>query len=138
MRERFVALIVAALSITTGAAAVAQTPPPLPTPTPIVLPTLPPSQQVNPYVKMGIDLLTGVIRQQLINSQNTANGQVSYFRRFEMQVQTGPNAYRAVHLHQGTVINPRGESIQSGQRVSVGGIAQPDGSLNADVITIQQ
>jgi len=41
-------------------------------------------------------------------------------------------------LHQGTVINPRGATIANGQRVNVRGLAQSDGSLNADEITIVQ
>jgi hypothetical protein len=87
---------------------------------------------------MGIDLVTGIIKTQTLNARNAASGNVSYFKRFDMQVETSPNAYRAVHLHQGTVINPRGASIERGQRVAVSGIAQPDGSLDANVVTILQ
>ena len=137
MRLRFVALLIAALCAGRFSSAVnAQTP--APTPTPIVLPTMPPSQAVNPYVKMGIDLITGVLREQIANSKNTANGQVTYFHRFEMEVRTGTNAYRVVHLHQGTRIEPLGGNITAGQRVSVNGQGQPDGSLAADDIVIQQ
>lgn len=87
---------------------------------------------------MGIDLITNAIHQQSANSRNSASGQVTYFRRFEMQVQTGPNAYRDVHLHQGTVINPRGAWIAPGRRVNVQGLGQSDGSLAADNITVLQ
>jgi hypothetical protein len=138
MIARFVTLAAVALCIGTANVATADPQAPAPTPTPVNLPTLPPNAQVNPYVKMGIDIITGIVKTQLANNANAAVGQVSYFKRFEMQVATGNNAYRSVHLHQGTVINPRGASIEPGQRVDVGGIAQSDGSLDANVITIQQ
>jgi hypothetical protein len=44
--------------------------------------------------------------------------------------------YRDVHLHQGTVINPRGWTIQPGQQVDVYGHPNSDGSLEADSITV--
>ena len=53
----------------------------------------------------------------------------------ELQVQTAPNVYRQIHLHQGTIINPRGTTLTPGMIVDVSGTAQPDHSLNADVIT---
>ena len=136
MDTRFVALGAAALCLELGAGAAAQSP--APTPTPVSLPTLPPARTIDPYVKAAIDVLGGVVRQQITNSQNTANGTVSFYKRFDLQVQTGTNAYRTIHLHQGTIINPRGVSIADGQTVSVGGVAQSDGSLNANVVTIQQ
>jgi hypothetical protein len=137
MHPRFVAF--AALSLLLGAASVAgpaaaQTP--APTPTPINLPTLPPDSKIAPYVQMGIDLLKGVINQQVQANANQVSGRVQSFRPFELSVQTGRNSYRQVHLHRGTVINPTGESLEAGQHVSVVGIAQQDGSLNADTITI--
>jgi hypothetical protein len=137
VRLRFVTLIIAALCASAVSSAVnAQTP--APAPTPIVLPTMPPNQTVNPYVKMGIDLVTGLLRQEISNSKNTANGQVTYFRRFDMEVRTGANSYREVRLHQGTRIEPLGGNITAGQRVAVNGQGQPDGSLAADDIVIQQ
>jgi hypothetical protein len=132
MTSRFVAVVAAALCIGSsafhGAPALADDPTPPPAPV----------AGLDPYVRTAIDLLTGIVTRQIQNNRNGANGEVSYFRRFEMQVQTGTNSYRAVHLHQGTVIDPRGKSLEPGQRVSVGGIAQSDGSLDADVITILQ
>ena len=136
MANRFVAVVVAALCLAT--ARVANAADPSPAPTPVNLPTFPPSVPANPYIKTAIDILTGVVERQLQTSANAANGQVTYFKRFDMQVQTGPNSYRAIHLHQGTVINPRGATIGTGQRVSVGGVAQSDGSLEANVITLLQ
>ncbi len=139
MKTRFVALGAAVLSIAIGSAGTATAnPQPNPTPTPVNLPTLPPNTKLDPYAKMGIDLLTGVIRQSITNAEGSTSGQVSYFRRFDMQVQTGRNGYRSIRLHQGTVINPRGQSISVGQQVDVSGIAQPDGTIDANVITIKQ
>jgi hypothetical protein len=135
MKPRFVALGAVALSLAAASAVApvtAQTP--TPTSTPISLPSLPPS--INPYVKDAIDLLTGVVNHQLQVNANSGSGTVSYFKRFEMQIQTGRNSYRSIHLHQGTVINPTGESITVGQHVDVSGVSQPDGSLAANTITI--
>ena len=66
---------------------------------------------------------------------NSAHGVVRYFRHFELQIETAPRVYRDVHLHQGTVINPRGTTLEPGMVVDVAGSAQSDGSLNADTIT---
>ena len=139
MIQRFVVFVAAALCVAgTAAASADPTPAPSPSPTPVSVPTLSPSSKLDPYAKAAIDMLGGVIRQQIQNSANSTSGQVSYFKRFEMQLQTGRNAYRGVHLHQGTIINPRGASVTVGQRVDVSGTPQQDGSLDANVITIQQ
>ncbi len=137
MSTRFVAVVAAALFLGGGSIAGAQQATPAPAPTPVNLPSPAPRASLDPYARAAIDLLTGVVRQQLQGGGATS-GEVTYFKRFEMQVQTGNNAYRAIHLHQGTVINPRGASIATGQRVNVTGVAQPDGSLSANVVTINQ
>jgi opacity protein-like surface antigen len=67
---------------------------------------------------------------------NHSRGRVTYFKRFDLQIRMPLNTYRDIHLHQGTVINPRGASIENGQVLDVVGRANPDGSLNADTITI--
>jgi hypothetical protein len=67
---------------------------------------------------------------------NHSRGTVTYFKRFDLQIRMPLNTYRDVHLHQGTVINPRGASLEDGQVLDVVGRANPDGSLNADTITI--
>jgi len=139
MNMRFVALGAAVLSIALGAAGTAKAAPqPQPTPTPVNLPTLPPDAKLDPYAKIGIDILTGVLRQSITNAQGSTSGQVSYFRRFDMQVQTGRNGYRTIKLHQGTVINPRGATITVGQQVDVSGTPLGDGTIDANVITIKQ
>ncbi len=109
---------------------------PAPSPTPVNLPPLPPTTKVDPYTRAAIDLLTGAVNRAIGNLRNTTSGTVSYFKRFDLQVQTGPSAYREVHLHQGTIIDPRGTTLAVGQHVDVGGTAQSDGSLNANVITV--
>jgi len=134
MFTRFVAVLTLALSF--GVAAASAQTYPAPAPTPVNLPTLPPDVRVDPITRAAIDLGIQIIRYQQWKMSNQAVGDVTYFKRFEMQVKTGRDSYRNVHLHQGTVINPRGVSIELGQRVEVGGDVQPDGSLSANVITI--
>ena len=134
MFTRFVAVLTLALSF--GVAAASAQTYPAPAPTPVNLPTLPPDVRVDPITRAAIDLGIQIIRYQQWKMSNQAVGDVTYFKRFEMQVKTGRDSYRNVHLHQGTVINPRGVSIELGQRGEVGGDAQPDGSLSANVITI--
>jgi hypothetical protein len=136
MNQRFVMLAGAALCFACAGGASADSQSPAATPSPIDLPTLGPSQPLNPYLKMGIDYINGLVERQRVRAQNQADGRVTYFKRFDLQVQTGADSYRDVHLHQGTVINPRGVSLEPGQRVSAHGLALPDGSLDASVITI--
>ena len=98
------------------------------------IPSLPPEVENNPYVLSVINALGGVLQS---TNGNHAQGKVVFFKRFELQVETAPRVYREVHLHQGTVINPRGITLVSGQTVEISGIAQGDGSLNADAITVR-
>ena len=67
---------------------------------------------------------------------NHVRGRVTYFHRFDLQLRLPLNAYKDIHLHQGTIINPRGATITTNQLLDVKGQAQPDGSINADEITI--
>jgi len=67
---------------------------------------------------------------------NHSRGTVTYFKRFDLQLRMPLNTYRDIHLHQGTVIDPRGATIHPGQVLDVVGRANSDGSLNADTITI--
>jgi hypothetical protein len=113
---------------------------PIVVPTPIAVPTLPPTP--NPTVRSLIDAATGVVRGMLDrNAQhaaNTAHGVVTYYKRFDLQLRIGSNTYRTVHLHQGTEIDPRGATIARGNTIDIHGVGQPDGSLAADVITIDR
>ncbi len=98
------------------------------------VPAIPPGVINNPYVQSVLQAIGGV--GQTTNGP-TAIGSVTYFKRFNLQLQTAPNVYRQVYLHQGTIINPRGATIQNGQRLDVSGQPQADGSLAANEITIR-
>jgi hypothetical protein len=113
---------------------------PQPTPSPIVVPTLPPSgnSQTNQIIRTATGIVTDILGRERVRLANSSHGQVSYFKKFDMQVQTGPNSYRTIHLHQGTVINPRGATPSAGATVDISGQNQSDGSLNADYITVIQ
>jgi hypothetical protein len=100
---------------------------------PVAIPSIPPQIQNNPIVQSVLNAVGNILLQT--TNGNTAHGKVKYFRRFDMQVETAPNVYRDVHLHQGTVINPRGATIEPGMTVDVNGSVQSDHSLNADTIT---
>ena len=95
-------------------------------------PSVPPDVQNNPIVQSILQSVGGLLQT---TNGNMAHGRVTWFRRFEMQLETAPGVYRQVHLHQGTIINPRGTTITPGMTVDVSGSAQSDHSLNADAIT---
>jgi hypothetical protein len=108
------------------------------TPAPIVLPTLPPDTPNGDLIRAAVGIAQQILQNQRIRNANNAAGTVTYFRRYEMQIQNGTNSYRTIHLHPGTVINPRGATPGVGTSVSVSGLGQSDGSLAADTITLQQ
>jgi hypothetical protein len=136
MPPRFVAAFALVLCLAPlPSRAVEPSPAPAPTATPFSS-SLPPSLKLPDQVKAAIDAAASLIRAEELRRKNVAVGEVTYFKRFEMQVRTSADHYRNVHLHQGTEIQPRGATPGPGRRVRVGGVAQPDGSLDADVITI--
>jgi TolA-binding protein len=144
MNTRFVAAFALALSLAAGAAASAE---PSPTPSPAATPNAAvPGNIVNgETVQQVINAVNSIVKGQLdqglgqlTRRANETRGEVSYFRRFEMQVKLGRDSYREIHLHQGTIINPRGATIRTGDTVTVSGDPQNDGSLNANSITIIQ
>lgn len=128
--------LVLALGATTFAGA--QSTPAPAAPTPIPAPTLPPNTTNNAVLNTILNVGQQILQRQAINARNNARGQVSYFKRFDMQVNCGSNCYRNVRLHQGTVINPRGATPGAGTWVDVNGHTDPDGTLEADTITILQ
>ncbi len=140
MIKRFSLSVLAALvAVTLAPAAFADpTPEPASTPPPAAAPALPlpiPSGLLNsPYVQGILNALGGVTQT---TNGSTAIGKVTYFKQFELQLETAPTVYRRVRLHQGTVINPRGTTIQPGMSLQVNGVPQNDGSLNADTITLR-
>ena len=127
MKNRVVAVIATVLLL--GA-----TPSPAPTSAPIVAPTIPPG--VGGVVQTIIQKITGDAVAPLGVDPNHVRGQVTYFRRFDLQIAMPLQTYKQIHLHQGTIINPRGAALQSGQTVDVQGTPNSDGSLNANEITI--
>jgi hypothetical protein len=80
--------------------------------------------------------LAGDLAAPFSVDKNHLRGVVSYFHAYDLQVRLPLNDYRNVHLHQGTVINPRGWTLGNGQVIDVQGHTQPDGSLDADTITL--
>ena len=111
------------------------TPAPSPTATPLSS-VIPSGIKILDQVKAAIDTAASMIRAEEIRRKNVATGEVTFFKRYEMQVRTSPDHYRNIHLRQGTEIQPRGATPGPGRHVRVGGVAQPDGSLNADIITV--
>jgi len=128
--------LVLALGATTFAGA--QSTPAPAAPTPIPAPTLPPNATNDPVLNTILNVGQQILQRQIINARNNTRGQVSYFKRFDMQVNCGTNCYRNVKLHQGTVIYPRGATPGAGTWVDVNGHTDPDGTLEADTITILQ
>lgn len=96
------------------------------------VPSVPPDVQNSPIVQSILQAVGGLLQT---TNGNTAHGKVTYFRRFDLQIETAPNVYRQIHLHQGTIINPRGTTLSPGMTVEISGSAQADHSLNADSIT---
>ncbi|MBV8246327.1 MAG: hypothetical protein JOZ38_10430 [Candidatus Eremiobacteraeota bacterium] len=133
MKSRFVGLLAAVLFTAGPAAVFAQAAPA--TPVPAAVPTVPPN--AGPVVNTIIDAVVDQVKSDMGWNDNHAIGTVTYFRRFEMQVRFPNGTYREVHLHQGTVINPRGATIAIGNRVDVRGTSNADGSINAGLITIR-
>ena len=140
MFKRFVPPVLAALFVfaLAPAAFADPTPQPTATPQPAGAPALPlpiPSALLNsPYVQGILNALGGVTQT---TNGSAAIGKVTYFKQFELQLETAPSVYRRIHLHQGTIINPRGTTLQPGMSLQVNGSPQSDGSLNADTITLR-
>jgi hypothetical protein len=140
MNARFLScsLLVLGLSfVSFGRSGAQSTPAPLPSPTPIVVPTLPPSDATTQtIIRAAAGLLNEIITANRVNAANSTRGTVSYYHRFDMQVQTGADSYRSVRLHQGTTINPRGARPGPGTAVEISGRGSSDGMLEADTITV--
>jgi TolA-binding protein len=144
MNTRFVAAFALALSLAAGAGASAEpspSPAPAPSPNSAVPGNIVNGETVQQVINAVNSIVKGQLDQglgQLTRRANETRGEVSYFRRFEMQVKLGRDSFREIHLHQGTIINPRGATIRTGDTVTVSGDPQNDGSLNANSITIIQ
>ena len=131
MNARFTALAAAVLLL---AADPAPSPTPSPTAAPLALPSVPPG--IGGALESLIQKVTGDVVAPFGVDPNHVRGTVTYFRRFDLQIEMPLQTYKQIHLHQGTIINPRGATLAPGQQVDVRGRVQPDGSIEADEITI--
>ncbi len=84
-----------------------------------------------------VNALGNVVKSVFGWSDTESLGTVSYYRGYDMQVRLQLERYREIHLHKGTVINPRGYTIKEGDTVDVRGQPNSDGSLNADMIVVR-
>jgi len=110
----------------------AAAPSPAPTAAPNPMPTLPGS-----IVNDAINALGGLVKAAYGWNDTESLGTVTYYRGYDMQVKLQLDRYRTIHLHRGTVINPRGYTIHEGDTIDVRGRPQSDGSLDADSIVVQ-
>ena len=65
-----------------------------------------------------------------------ARGIVASYNWYDLQLQSGNGRDAYVHLHQGTIINPRGTTLRSGMPVRVIGYVDGSGTLQANEIDI--
>ena len=136
MNSRVIAAVAGVLFLT-AAPVFAQTTPsptPAPTATPSGWPTIP--ANIGNIVQGIVQRLAGDATAGYGVDPNHVRGTVTFFQRFNLQVRMPLNQYRAIRLHQGTIINPRGATLAPGQVVDVQGRSNADGSLDADVITL--
>ena len=122
MNSRFVALGALLFALSAGGLAAAQT-----APSPVPTSNLP---------QDAVNALGNLVKGVFGWNDNESIGTVTFYRRYDLQVRQQLNRYRDIHLHRGTVINPRGWTIQPGQQIDVRGHGNSDGSLNADIITV--
>lgn len=138
MKTRFVAGFGAVLFALVGAVALADaqstpaTPVPAKTAAPNPAPSIPAGIQQD-----AINALGNMVKSAFGWSDTESTGQVVFYKGYEMQVRQQLNRYREIHLHKGTVINPRGYTIKEGSTVDVRGTPNSDGSLNANMIVVQ-
>jgi hypothetical protein len=139
MKTRFAAGFVAVLfAAASGTAAMAQTATPAPAPAATRAPNPFPSVPAG-IEQDAVNALGNIVKSAFGWSDTESLGVVTFYdgRRYEMQVRQQLNRYREIHLHKGTVINPRGWTIRPGETVDVRGRPNADGSLTADMIVVQ-
>lgn len=137
MKTRFFAAFAAVLFAgAAGSLAAAQsavpTPAPARTASPNPIPSVPAGIEQD-----AINAIGNLVKSAFGWNDSESLGTVVFFKGYEMQVRQQLNRYREIHLHKGTVINPRGWSIVPGNVVDVKGRPNSDGSLNADMIVVQ-
>jgi hypothetical protein len=136
MNTRFVAALAAVLFAFAGSpSAIAQQ-------APAPAASAPPAANPVPSVPAGIEqdavnAIGNVVKSVFGWSDTESLGTVTFYRGYEMQMRMQLDRYREIHLHNGTVINPRGYSIKTGDIVDVRGRPNSDGSLNADMIVVR-
>ena len=132
MKTRFVAALAAVLfALCGGSFALAQQAA-TPAPAPTSIPSVPPG-----IGQDAINALGNIVRGVFGWSDTESIGTVTFYRGYEMQLKMQLDRYREIHLHKGTVINPRGYTIKNGDTVDVRGRPNSDGSLNADMIVVR-
>jgi hypothetical protein len=134
MTTRFVAAIAAVLLVLLGGSfALAQQQPAVAaTAAPTPIPSVPPN-----IGQDAVNALSNIVRGVFGWSDTESIGTVTFYRGYEMQLKMQLDRYREIHLHRGTVINPRGFTIKPGDTVDVKGRPNSDGSLNADMIVVR-
>lgn len=68
--------------------------------------------------------------------QRQMQGVVTSFNAFDLYVQAGGRGNQYVRLHQGTIINPRGTTLQNGMPVRVIGYVDGGGTFQANEIDV--
>jgi hypothetical protein len=133
MNARSAAVLAAILfaSSASGLALAQQAPAPAPTASANSAPSLPPGLAQDAINAVG-NLVKGVFGW----NDNESIGAVTFYRGYDLQVHQQLNRYRDIHLHKGTVINPRGWTLRPGDQIDIRGHGNSDGSLNADIITV--
>src|SRR5579872_63683 len=120
MSTRFVAACGAVLffALSAGFAGAQQTPAPTPVPTaaPNPVPSVPAGIEQD-----AINALGNIVKGAFGWNDNESIGTVTYYRGYDLQVRQQLNRYRDIHLHKGTVINPRGWTIRPGDNIDIRG-----------------
>lgn len=135
MSTRFVAVSAVLFFLAgSGFAAARQTAPPAPAPSaaPNPAPSVPAGIEQD-----AINALGNIVKGAFGWNDNESIGTVTFYRGYDLQLRMQLNRYRTVHLHRGTVINPRGYTLAPGTTIDARGRAESDGSLDADTIVVQ-
>jgi hypothetical protein len=136
MNSRLVATVATVLFLAAAPAYAQTTPSPSPStsPAPAVMPTIPAGAAG--AIEGIVQKIAGDATAGFGVDPNHVRGTVTFFKRFDLQIHMPLDQYRDIHLRQGTIINPRGATIEPGQTIDVHGHSNTDGTIDADTITI--